>query len=222
VVLLIAWLRRNWLRVVVHLGSLAPLVRLAWAFGGGSLFDPVRQITSGTGRAAIALLVLTLACTPIRIVFGWREVLRVRRALALYAFLYTVLHFLTFAWWDYGLQLDLLGPALFRQGFVVYGLLALVLMIPLAITSTKAWRRKLGRRWQWIHWLFYPAAVLAAVHYLRLGKDQTVPARYAAVVGLLLLIRLPWIRRGLDQLRLRIQTWWRKRTGRERSSTPRT
>ena len=216
------WLRRHWLRVVVHLGSMAPLARLGWAYASGSLFDPVRQITSGTGRAAIVLLVLTLACTPISIVFGWRQMPRVRRALGLYAFLYTVLHFLTFSWWDYGFQLDLLAPALFRQTYVVYGLLALALLTPLAITSTRGWRRRLGRRWQWLHWLFYPAALLAVGHYLRLGKDPTVPARYAAVVALLLLTRLRWVRRGLDRLRLRIRMWWRRRRDSEGAATPQT
>jgi sulfoxide reductase heme-binding subunit YedZ len=142
--------------------------------------------------------------------------------LGLYAFLYTALHFLTFAWWDYGLQIDLLGPVLFGRGFVVYGLAALVLLVPLAITSTKGWRRRLGRWWQRLHWLFYPAAILAVVHYLRIGKDRTIPVRYAAIVGVLLLIRFPWVRRALERARLGIRAWAGRRAAREGTTTPRT
>jgi sulfoxide reductase heme-binding subunit YedZ len=197
---LIEWLRRHWVRLVTHLGSVAPLLYLAWRYAGGRFLDPVRQITASTGRTAIALLVLTLACTPVAIITGWRRVLRARKALGLYAFLYAALHFLTFAWWDYGLSWELLAPAIFGQRFVVYGLLSLLLLIPLAITSTRGWRRRLGGAWQRIHWLVYPAVLLAVVHYLRIGKDAAIPTRYAVLVGVLLVVRLPFIRRALSHI----------------------
>jgi sulfoxide reductase heme-binding subunit YedZ len=200
-------LREGWLPTVVHVGALAPLAIMVASYVRGRYFDPVRQVTTGTGRAAIVLLVLTLACTPVAVLTGWRRVLRVRKALGLYSFLYVSLHFLTFAGWDYGFRIDLLGPALFRQNFVVYGLAALALLVPLAITSTRGWQARLGRKWRWLHMLFYPAAILAVVHYLRLSKDPTVPLRYGVVVLALLAIRLPSVRRGLRQARLRVRAW---------------
>ena len=213
-VLLRQRIRERWLQILVHVGALAPIAVLVWSYWRGRLFDPVRQVTTSTGRAAIVLLVLTLACTPIAIVFGWRRVLRVRRALGLYSFLYVALHFLTFAGWDYGFQVNLLARALFGQGFVVFGLAALVLLVPLAITSTRAWQTRLGRKWRWLHRLFYPAAVLAVIHFLRIRKDPAAPLRYGAIVLLLLAIRLPWARRGLRQARQRTGGW------RERRASP--
>jgi sulfoxide reductase heme-binding subunit YedZ len=137
--------------------------------------------------------------------------MRVRRALGLYTFGYVAVHLLTYAWWDYGLQLDLLMPALFGQEFVLYGIAALLLMVPLAVTSTKGWRRRLGRRWQWLHWLFYPASLLAAAHFLRIGKDPTIALRYMALILALLVVRLPWIRRAIERGRSRLLARWQER-----------
>jgi sulfoxide reductase heme-binding subunit YedZ len=187
------------------------VVWLLWAYWRGQFFDPARQITTITGRAAIALLVLTLACTPISIVLGWKRVLRVRRTLGLYSFLYVVLHFLTFAGWDYAFQLDLLWPALFSQRFVVFGVVALMLLIPLSITSTRGWQKRLGKKWRWLHRLTYLAAILALRHYLWIGKDPTVPLRYTAVVALLMVVRLPWVRRWFRKARLGFQPGRAKR-----------
>ena len=214
------WLDKHWLRLAVHAGATAPMVWLLWAYLRGQFFDPVRQITTITGRAAIALLVLTLACTPLSIVFGWKPVLRVRRALGLYSFLYVVLHFLTFAGWDYGFQPDLLGPALFSQRFVVFGVVALPLLIPLAITSTRGWQKRLGKKWRWLHRLTYVAAILALLHYLWIGKDPTIPLRYTAAVALLLVVRLPWVRRWFRKTRLGFQSW--RARGRAPGSGPTT
>jgi sulfoxide reductase heme-binding subunit YedZ len=203
VVLLKRWLRYHWLEILTHAGALAPLAWIVWYQWRGLFIDSVRQVTKITGRASIVLLVLTLACTPISTVFGWKRDVRVRRALGVYTFLYVALHFLVFSGWDYGFQFDLLGPALFRQSSVTIGLAAFVLLIPLAITSTKGWQRRLGSNWTRLHWLFYPAAILAALHFLRVGKDPTIALRYAVVVGLLLVIRLPWLRKWVREARRR-------------------
>jgi sulfoxide reductase heme-binding subunit YedZ len=207
------WLRDHWLRLAVHVGAAAPLVVLAWSVARDRYFDAARQVTTLTGRVAIALVVLTLACTPVNIVSGWKRVMRIRRPLGLYAFGYALLHLLIFAGWDYGFQFGLLGSALFGQAFIVVGLLSLAVMLPLAITSTRGWQRRLGRGWKWLHRLVYLAASLAVVHFLLTRKDPTVPIRYAAVIGVLFLIRLPWVRRAFARLRSRARAGRREKPG---------
>ena len=195
-------LQRNWLRIVAHIGALLPLVILAWGYSQGRFsIDPVRQITSRTGKTALNLLVLSLACTPISTIFGFRRILRVRRALGLYAFAYVGLHFLIFVGWDYGFEIGLLVPAVFQQPFVLAGFAALLILLPLALTSTQGWRRRLGKYWRRLHQLFYLAGVLAVVHLLWLSKDPRVPLRYAAIVALLLIVRIPHVRRSLSRVR---------------------
>jgi sulfoxide reductase heme-binding subunit YedZ len=183
-----------------------PLAWILWDFAQGAfLVDPVREITTRTGRTAIVLLVLTLACTPINTVFGFRQALRVRRALGLYAFLYVGLHFLTFVWLDYGLDLDLLLQAIFDQRYVIVGFASGVILLLLAVTSTRGWQKQLGKRWKWLHRLVYLAAVLAVMHYLWLVKDIRDPLRYAFVVALLLVLRIPRVRRTVSSLRYKLR-----------------
>jgi sulfoxide reductase heme-binding subunit YedZ len=200
------WLRTNWLRVLVHVGALLPLVWIIWDYAQGAfLVDPVREITTRTGRTAIVLLVLTLACTPISTVFGFRQAIRVRRALGLYTFVYVSLHFLTFVWLDYGLNLELILRAIFEQRYVIVGFASGLVMLFLAATSTKGWQRRLGKWWKRLHRLFYLAAPLAILHYLWLVKDIREPLRYAVVVAMLLALRIPQVRRAVSNLRYRLQ-----------------
>jgi sulfoxide reductase heme-binding subunit YedZ len=199
---LLSKVRENWLRILVHVGSLLPLGLILWDYWQGAfIVDPIREITTRTGRTALALLVLSLTCTPINILFGFRRVMRVRRALGLYAFLYVSVHFFVFAGWDYGLDLGLLGPAIFSQRFVLPGLAAGLLLIPLAITSTGWSQKRMGGRWKWLHRLAYLAAILAVLHFFWLVKDPRRPLLYGAVLALLLLIRLPIVRRAFIELR---------------------
>jgi sulfoxide reductase heme-binding subunit YedZ len=196
------WLRARWLQVLVHAGALLPLAWITWQYTQGLfLVDPVREITTLTGRTTLILLVLTLACTPISTVFGFKQVLRVRRALGLYAFLYASLHFATFVWLDYGFDLELLAEAIFAQRYVVVGFTSGLILLALAITSTRGWQKRLGKNWQRLHRLVYLASILAVVHFAWLVKDIRVPLQYGAVLALLLVLRLPRVRKAVSRAR---------------------
>jgi sulfoxide reductase heme-binding subunit YedZ len=199
-------LRTQWLRIVVHVGALVPLAWMVWAYWQDLfLVDPIREITTLTGKTAIILLMLSLACTPIHTLFGFKQVLRVRRALGVYAFLYVGLHFMTFVGLDYGFDLDLLGEAIFDQRYVVVGFAAGLVLLALALTSTKGWQRRLGKGWKRLHRLVYLAGILAVVHFLWLVKDIREPLRYAAILAVLLVLRIPQVRKAVSNLRHRLR-----------------
>jgi sulfoxide reductase heme-binding subunit YedZ len=211
---LVRTLKANWLRILVHLAALAPLVLLVWQYATGAfLIDPVLQITTRTGRTALRLLVLSLAATPLALLTGWSRLRRVRRALGLYAFLYAALHGLTFVGLDYRFDLELLGPAIRDQRFVLAGMATFLLLLPLALTSTRDWQRRLGKGWRWLHRLAYAAGLLAVVHFAWLTKDLRVPLRYGALLAVLLVLRLPPVRRAIRRLREQVGAWWARLRG---------
>jgi sulfoxide reductase heme-binding subunit YedZ len=202
---LLARLRGHWLQILTHAAALAPLALLVWQYWQGLfLVDPVREITTRTGKTALILLVLSLAVTPIYIVFGFKPVLRVRRALGLYAFLYVSVHFLTFIGLDYQFDPGLIGGAIFDQRFVLAGFLTGLLLVPLALTSTKGFQKRLGKHWKLVHRLVFLAVILDLVHYAWLVKDIREPLRYAVVVALLLVLRIPRVRTAVSRLRHRL------------------
>ena len=200
------FVRANWLRILTHMGALWPLARLAWHYWRGLFFDPIRQVTSSTGKTALILLLLSLACTPINVVFGFKKILRVRRALGLYAFLYASLHGLTFVAWDYGFDLRLLKPAILDQRFVLAGFAAFLLLLPMAVTSTRGWQRRLGKHWKRLQRLVYLASALIIVHFVWLVKDPREPLRYGVVIALLLVVRIPAVRKVVRDARRRLET----------------
>jgi sulfoxide reductase heme-binding subunit YedZ len=193
----------RWLILLTHIGAWLPLVLLAWQLWRGTLsVNPIRDVTLRTGKYALVLLVLSLACTPINTLFGYRPVLRVRKPLGLYAALYAGLHFLTFAAWDYGLQLDLIWIEIVQRPYIQVGLLTFVILILLAGTSTRGWVRRLGKGWKWLHRLAYIAGLLAVLHYLLVVKTiRPEPLIYAAIVALLLVLRIPAVARAVRRLR---------------------
>jgi sulfoxide reductase heme-binding subunit YedZ len=199
-------LKTYWLQILTHVAALLPLAWLLWHYWQGLfIIDPIREITTRTGKTALILLILSLACTPINIIFGFKQVLRVRRALGLYAFMYAGLHFLTFVGLDYGFDLDLIGQTILDQRYVLVGFAAGFLLLPLAITSTQGWQKRLGKNWKRLHRLVYLAGILAIVHFLWLVKDIREPLRYGAVVALLLIVRIPVIRRAVSNARYQIK-----------------
>ena len=187
------------LQWLTHLGAWAPLAVILWLFfTDGLTVNPIQDITFRTGKAALVLLVLSLACTPLNSLFGWRAALKLRRPLGLYAFMYVCLHFLTFIGLDYGFDLDLIYEAVFEKRYALVGFTAFLILLPLALTSTKGWQRRLGRLWKTLHQGVYLAAPLAVIHYVWLVKsDVREPLAYGAVVAALLLVRVPWIKRLL-------------------------
>lgn len=200
-------LKAHWLQIVTHVGALLPLARLIWEYWQDLfIVDPVLEITSRTGKTALILLLLSLACTPINTVLGFKSVLRVRRALGLYAFMYAGLHFLTFVGLDYGFDFTLLGPAIFEQRFVLAGLAAFLILLPLAITSTRGWQKRLRKNWKRLHRLVYLAGLLVIVHFLWLVKDPREPLRYGAILALLLITRIPRVKRAASRARQKLKT----------------
>ena len=202
------WLRNRrdpLLQAAVHVGALVPLALLIWdGLHNDLTVNPIQAITARTGKAALVLLVLSLACTPANTIFGFRRALRWRRPLGMYAFLYVSLHFLNFSVLDYGLDMGLLRQAIFGKRYALAGLAAGLLLAPLAVTATRGWMRRLGKNWKRLHRLVYPAAVLAVVHYVWLVKSDTrVPLLYGAILALLLLARTQPVKRGLASLRRR-------------------
>jgi sulfoxide reductase heme-binding subunit YedZ len=189
-------------RLLVHLGALTPLALLIWdALHDDLTVNPIQAATLRTGKPALVLLVLSLACTPLHTVFGFKQALQVRRALGLYAFLYVSLHFAIFVGLDYGFDLELLKGAIFEKRYALVGFSAGLILLPLAITSFKYWQKRLGQRWKRLHRLVYLAALLAVIHYTWLVKsDIRQPLAWGALVVLLLLLRLPAVRRPDQRL----------------------
>lgn len=203
---LLGWLKARWLRIAVHVGALAPLAWLLWAYWRGLfVVDPVREITTLTGKTALILLMLSLACTPLGTLLGFRRLLRARRALGLYAALYAGLHFLTFVWLDYGLDVGLLRGAILDQRYVLAGFAAGLVLLLLAATSTKGWQKRLGKGWKRLHRLAYLAGILAVVHFWWLVKDYREPLRYAALLAVLLVLRIAPVRRAVTRMRRRLR-----------------
>ncbi len=184
------------IRIVVHITALLPLVVLIWDFARGNLTaNPIREVQLRTGASAINLLMLSLACTPINILTGFRPVLSLRRLLGIYAFLYALLHFINFIGIDYGFNFALIREDLFEKRYAIVGFASFILLLPLAITSIKRLRQRLGINWQRLHWLVYPAATLAVLHYSWQTKvDIRLPLIYGGVLVILLAIRLPVVK----------------------------
>ncbi len=202
-----SYLRKHWLWILANLGALFPLAWLIWDIGQGNLsVNPIDDLTDRTGKAALVLLMLSLACTPVNILIGFSQALTIRKTLGLYAFVYASFHFLNFVGLDYGFNLNLIfGDALLTKRFVLAGLTAFLILIPLAITSTKGWMRRLGRNWKRLHQLVYAAGVLAVIHFLWLVKaaERWEPILFALILTLLLAVRIPLVRRFLVGLRQR-------------------
>ena len=191
-------------QLLVHAASLAPLAFILVDYFNNNLtVNPIQELTFRTGKTALVLLVCSLACTPLNTIFRFRPALKVRRALGLYAVFYASLHFLIFVGLDYTFDLDLLQGAIFEKRYALVGFAAFLVLLPLAVTSTKGWMKRLGRRWTRLHQLVYVAGVLAVIHYLWLVKsDIRVPLVYAAILILLLVARIPAMRRFLSNLGL--------------------
>jgi len=190
-------------RPLVHLAALAPLALLAWdALNNNLTINPIQAAMQRSGKTALVLLVLSLACTPLNAIFGFKPALRVRRALGLYAFLYASLHFAIFVALDYGFDLPLLWQDALKKPYALVGFAAGLILLALAITSFKYWQKRLGRRWKSLHRLAYLAGILVIVHYTWVVKaDIRQPLAWGAIVLVLLLLRLPAIR-ALGQKRV--------------------
>lgn len=199
-------LKATWFQVLVHVASLAPLAHLVWAFYTNNLtINPIQEATFRTGKYALVMLILSLAATPINTVFRWRLPLTVRKQFGLYAFFYASLHFTIFLALDYGLRWDLILEAVFEKAYALVGFAAFLILLPLAITSTKSWQKRLKKNWKWLHRLVYGAGILVAIHYIWVVKaEYTQPAIYTSIIVLLLALRIPSVKQFVDGTRKRL------------------
>jgi sulfoxide reductase heme-binding subunit YedZ len=182
----------RWVRPAAWAVGLLPLALLVLAaLTTGLTADPIEFVTHRTGFAALALLMGSLAVTPLRRWTGWNWLAPARRTLGLSAFGYALLHFATYLF-DQGFSFGYVVEDVVERPYVTVGFLALLLLVPLAATSTKAAIRRLGKRWQKLHRLVYLAAGLGVLHFFWLVKaDLREPLAFAAVFALLMLLRLP-------------------------------
>lgn len=180
----------------MFVAALLPLARL---FVLGWLDDltanPVEFVQRSTGTWALVMLCTTLSITPLRRLTGWNALVRLRRMLGLFTFFYACLHLTTYVWLDQWFDWMAIVEDIAERPFITVGFTAFVLMVPLALTSTNAMMRRLGRRWQELHRLVYAIAVLAVLHFWwhKAGKnDFAEPLFYALIVGGLLALRVTW------------------------------
>ena len=195
-----------WTKAAVFVAAWYPLARIV-LFGLTDRLgaNPIEFITRSTGLWTLVFLCITLAVTPLRRLTGWNALIRFRRMLGLYAFFYATLHFTTYIWFDKWFDVAAMLKDVGKRPFITVGFAAFVLLIPLAVTSTRAMARRLGRRWQTLHRLVYVIGVLAILHFwwMKAGKhDLALPKLYGAIM----LVLLGW----------RVGAWllarWRTRT----------
>lgn len=203
-----ALLISKWTKIAVFLICLIPFTDLLWRFITGNLgINPVETLQHGTGDWALRFIVFTLCITAFRKLFKLPELIRFRRMLGLFAFFYVSLHFLTYLGPDQSFDLAGMWQDVAKHKFVTVGFLGFVVLIPLAITSTAGWIRRLGgKRWQMLHRSIYVAAVSGVIHYYWLVKsDVRKPLFYGALVAMLLLWRLgDWLFKRRSQAPVRV------------------
>jgi|SRR5665213_454538 len=186
------WLSR-WTKVLLFLLCLLPLADLLrHGFEQDMTANPIEFITHYTGNWTLRLLLITLAITPLRALLHQPQLVRFRRMLGLFAFFYGLLHLTTWIWLDKEFDVAAMWDDVVKRRFITVGMLGLLLMVPLAVTSTAGWVRRLGfKRWQWLHRLIYVSAAAGVVHYYWLVKsDIRLPLMYGAILTVLLLYRL--------------------------------
>ncbi len=184
---------RKLIKSLVFVACLSPIAWLVYAAFMDLLgANPIAEVTNETGVWTLRFVAVTLLITPLRRATKWNALIRYRRMLGLFAFFYGSLHFLTYIWLDQFFALDDILKDIIKRPFITVGFGAFLLMVPLALTSTTGWIRRLGgKRWNLLHRLVYATAVLGVVHYYWLVKADTVrPIRYGLIVGGLLLARV--------------------------------
>jgi sulfoxide reductase heme-binding subunit YedZ len=167
--------------------------------------NPVEAIMDTCGVWALRLLLLTLAVTPLRAWLGWTWMLAYRRLLGLFAFFYVLMHLTTYVWLDQRFAVSAIIEDIIERPFITIGMAALLMIVPLAVTSTRGWMRRLGRGWQKLHRLVYVIAVLGVWHfYWQVKLDTVEPTIYAIILAVLLGFRLYQYRKKRARLAARL------------------
>ena len=186
-------------KAAVWMLCLTPAGLLVWrAFTGGLGANPIEFITLRTGFWTLVLIMVTLAVTPVRRVTGWHRIIQFRRMLGLFAFFYATLHFLTYVTLDLFFDFSAIAADIVKRPYITVGFTAFLLLVPLALTSTKGWIRRLGRNWLRLHRLLYVSAALAVLHFYwkkSAKSDIGEPLIFAGILAALLLFRVIYVLR---------------------------
>ena len=194
---------RRLIRPIVFLLGLVPLAALVFmVLTGRTSANPAEDILLTTGIWALRFLLVTLAITPLRRLTGWNVLIQYRRMLGLFAFFYAVVHLFSYIAFDRFFAFDEILADVAKRPFITAGMVAFALMVPLAVTSTRGWIRRLGRRWQLLHRIIYVCAIAACLHFIWKVKVAIgEPVYYAAILASLLAFRVLWQLRGRAALR---------------------
>jgi sulfoxide reductase heme-binding subunit YedZ len=182
-------MKPRYVKPVIFLACLLPLARLGWkGLNAGLGANPIQVITFSTGTWTLIFLLVTLSITPVRKLTRQYWLIQYRRMLGLFAFFYGLLHFATYFWLDKFFDFPEILKDVAKRPFITAGFLAFICLVPLALTSTAGWIRRLGgRRWQMLHRLIYLTAIAAVAHYYWLVKsDHRLPVFYGSLVVILL------------------------------------
>jgi len=207
------------LQIAIHIYGWSALVILIIQYFTNNLTaDPVQYLERRTGHHAVALLILSLACTPLNTIFKWSELLKRRRALGLYAFMYATIHVLIYLDLDFGLAWSFILQNFTQDPRLIVGLIAFLLLIPLAWTSFDIWKKRLGKNWKRLHKVVYLIVPLVVLHFAWNKKgniftaqgDIAQPLIYGLIVIAFLIMRIPQVRRGIVSVRDRIKGQFQK------------
>lgn len=208
------------LQIAMHIYAWSVLVFLIFDYFTGNLSaNPIQELEQRSGRHAITLLLLSLACTPLNTLFKWSEPLKRRRALGLYTFMYVSIHLLIYIHLDYGLAWSFIVQDVIEKPRLIVGFLAFLMLIPLAWTSFDIWKKRLGKNWKRLHKTIYLIAPIVVLHYAWSKKGDLFalqgeiirPLIYGLIVVLFLIFRIPQVRRAIASLRDRVMALFRKR-----------
>lgn len=200
------------LQIIVHIAGWAPLALLVYDYINDRLTaNPIQAIEQRTGVYALTFLLVSLACTPVASIFGWKQLTGRRKALGNYGFLYACFHLTTFFGIDYGLDLVAVWRDVWNKPYIIIGAIAFLLLLPLAITSFTYWMKRLGKNWKRLHKLVYIISPLVILHYLLVVKGDITqlkgnlsqPILYLGIALLLLILRITKVKLALIGLR----TW---------------
>lgn len=189
----------RYIKPVVFVICLVPFAMLLWdGFHNALGANPVEKITHRTGDWTLRFLLITLSVTPLRKMFGWTQLMRLRRMFGLFSFFYVCLHFTTFLVFDHFFDIHEIIKDIIKRPYITVGFSAFIMLIPLAITSTNSMRKRLGKRWVRLHQLVYVIAVCGILHYFWLVKaDILQPMIYAVILLSLLVVRVLYQRKLL-------------------------
>lgn len=201
------------LRILVHIAGWIPLIVLIFDFFNENLtVNPIQAIEQRTGKIALTFLMASLACTPLSVISGIKVLSKPKKALGNYGFLYACTHLITFFIIDYGLDLQAIWNDVSNKPYIIVGAIAFTLLFPLAFTSFKYWKKKLGKNWKRLHRLVYIISPLVVFHFFLVVKgsittlqgDIIQPLIYGSIVLVLLILRIPKVKLFIINIRSKI------------------